>query len=142
VPSLVEPLAPARYKVQFTASAELYVKLNRLRALMRPSVPDGDLAAIIEDTVTEKLERLEARRFAATRTQRKSLDETATSPSSRYIPAAVRRAVRERDADPCTFVDERGRRCTEQRGLEFHHRDPFGRGGDHSLVCLPHVQGP
>ena len=36
-------------------------KLERLQALMRSSVPDGDLAAIIEDAVTEKLERLEAR---------------------------------------------------------------------------------
>ena len=44
--AVVEPLAPARYKVQFTASAELCDKLERLRALMRPSVPDGDLAAI------------------------------------------------------------------------------------------------
>ena len=33
---------------------------------MRPSVPDEDLAAIIEAAVTEKLERLEARRFAKT----------------------------------------------------------------------------
>ena len=31
---------------------------------MRSSVPDGDLAAIIEEAVTEKLERLEAKRFA------------------------------------------------------------------------------
>ena len=43
----VEPLAPSRYKVQFTASAELHDKLERLQALMRSSVPDGDLATII-----------------------------------------------------------------------------------------------
>ena len=30
---------------------------------MRSSVPDGDLARVIEAAVTEKLERLEARRF-------------------------------------------------------------------------------
>jgi hypothetical protein len=45
---LVEPLAPARYKVQFTASAELQDKLERLRSLTRSQVPDGDLATIIE----------------------------------------------------------------------------------------------
>src|SRR5258708_3524777 len=33
-PSLVQPLSPGRYKVQFTASAELHHKLERLRALM------------------------------------------------------------------------------------------------------------
>ena len=42
--AVVEPLAPGRYKVQFTASAELHDKLERLQALMRSSVPDGDLA--------------------------------------------------------------------------------------------------
>ena len=52
-PSVVQPLAPARYKVQFTASAELQDKLERLRALMRSQVPDGDLAAIIGQAVTE-----------------------------------------------------------------------------------------
>ncbi len=43
-PAAVEPLAPARYKVCFTASAGLRDKLERLQALMRSSVPDGDLA--------------------------------------------------------------------------------------------------
>ncbi len=57
--TVVAPLAPARYKVQFTASAELHDKLQRLTALLRTQVPDGDLAAVIERAVTEKLERLE-----------------------------------------------------------------------------------
>jgi hypothetical protein len=47
-PATVEPLSPARYKVQFTASAELQAKLERLRALLRPQFPDGDLGAIID----------------------------------------------------------------------------------------------
>ena len=132
-PAVVEPLAPARYKVQFTASAELHDKLGRLRALMRSSVPDGDLAMIIEEAVTEKLERLESKRFGKTKAPRKNLEQTDTSPSSRYIPAAVKRAVRARDRNQCTFVDANGRRCTERDGLEFHHHEPFGRGGDHSL---------
>ncbi len=71
-PARVEPLAPGRYKVQFTASAELRDKLERLRALVRSSVPDGDLAVIIEQAVTEKLQRLESRRFARTQTARKT----------------------------------------------------------------------
>jgi 5-methylcytosine-specific restriction endonuclease McrA len=139
----VEPLAPGRYKVQFTASAELRDKLESLRALMRSSVPDGDLAAIIEDAVTEKLERLEARRFARTKAPRKRLSESQTKPSSRHIPAAIRRAVQERDGGRCRFVDEQGRRCTAREGLEFHHRHPFAFGGDHcpegiALLCRAH----
>ncbi len=38
---------------------------------MRPSVPDGDLAAILEEAVTEKLQRLEAKRFGKTSSPRK-----------------------------------------------------------------------
>ena len=142
-PAKVEPLAPARYKIEFTASAELHNKLKRLQSLMRSSVPDADLAAILEVAVTEKLERLEAKRFAKTHTPRRSLEKADTSPSSRHIPAAVRRAVYERDRSQCTFVDTDGKRCSERDRLEFHHHDPFGRGGDHrveniSLRCRAH----
>jgi 5-methylcytosine-specific restriction endonuclease McrA len=197
-PAEIQPLAPARYKVQFTASAELRDKLERLRALMRSSVPDGDLAAVIEAAVTLKLERLEARRFAATRAPRKeptnavssgavslqavspeAVSPEAVSPEvispeavglesvdpetvgreaiglepvsstatirrlSRYIPAAVRRAVWARDGSQCRYVDAQGRRCSERTRLEFHHRRPFGVGGEHgpeniALLCRAH----
>jgi hypothetical protein len=129
--------------VQFTASARHHEKLERLRALLRSQVPDGDLGAIIEAAVTEKLERLEARRFAATKHPRKSLSEADTSPASRHIPAPVRRAVRERDGSRCAYVDASGRRCDERQRLEYHHRQPFGFGGGHRpenlrLTCHTH----
>jgi hypothetical protein len=143
-PATVEPLAAARYRVQFTADAALRDKLERLQALMRSSVPDGDIGKIIDDAVTEKLQRLEAKRFGKTKAPRKALDETDTAPSSRHIPTAVRRAVHARDEGRCTYVDTQGRRCRARDRLEFHHHGrPFGRGGDHSvdnvrLMCATH----
>jgi HNH endonuclease len=142
-PAVVEPLAPARFKVQFTASSELRDKLERLTALLRTEVPDGDLEAVIDRAVTDTLERLEARRFGKTVVPRKMLAGTDTSAASRHIPAAVRRAVRERDGERCGFVDEQGRRCSERYRLEFHHRHPFAMGGDHrpdniGLLCPQH----
>ncbi len=142
-PAVTEPLAPARYKITFTASSELRDKLEKLRSLMRSSIPDGDLAALIEEAVTEKIEKLESKRYGTTKNPRKSLEETDTSVSSRYIPAPVRRAVYERDQNRCTFVDAAGRRCNETEWLEFHHVRPYGRGGDNSpenvfLVCRTH----
>src|SRR5262249_43388393 len=142
-PSSVESLSPARYKIQFTAGAELRRKLERLKALMRSSIPDGDLAAIIEDAVAEKLARLEARRFAKTAAPRKSVREAITAPKARYIPAPVRPGVYRRDGGRCAFVDEKGRRCTARDHLEFHHRHPFGHGGEHEpenlcLMCRAH----
>ena len=135
----VQPIAPARYKVTFTGSAEFCEKLDRLRSLMS----DCDLAAIIEKAVTEKLERIEAQRFGKTKTPRKSLDGTDTSAGSRYIPAAVKRIVVERDRDQCTFVNAAGRRCGSRGSLEFHHDEPYALGGDRSpenirLLCRAH----
>jgi len=136
-------LASARYSVRFTASTELRDKLERLQALMRRSVPDGDLATIIDVAVTRELKRLEAKRFGQTKSPRQRLGRVDTTPKTRHIPAAVRRAVHERDGSRCTFRDRRGRRCTQRHDLEYHHRFPFARGGDHSpenlpLVCRAH----
>jgi 5-methylcytosine-specific restriction endonuclease McrA len=153
-PTIVQPLSPGRYKVQFMASTEFHDKLEKLRALMGSRVPNADLGTIIEQAVTEKLERLEVRRFAQTRARSNSsirekpgdapkTEEARRSPSSRHIPAAVRRAVRQRDGDRCRYTDTQGRRCEERHRLEFHHRHPFGLGGDHSvanvgLMCRAH----
>jgi hypothetical protein len=143
-PAKIEPLAPARYKVQFTASKELHDKLQRLQALMRTTVPDGDLATLIDQAVTEKLERLESRRLGKTRKPRKTLAETDATPTSRHIPTPVRRAVHKRDGGQCTYLDRSGRRCKARSRLEFHHHEtPFGRGGNHSpenirLMCRTH----
>ncbi len=73
-PRPMTPLAPARYKIQFTASAELKDKIERLRALM----PNSDLAVIIDEAVTEKLERLESRRYGKTRAPRPGSQRTPT----------------------------------------------------------------
>jgi hypothetical protein len=62
-PSAMEPLAPNRYLVRFTASIILRDKLERLQTLMRSSVPGGDLGRVIDIAISEKLERIEARRF-------------------------------------------------------------------------------
>jgi len=143
-PATVEPLAPALYQVKFTAGQELHDKLERLQALMRTTVPNGDLGAIIDAAVTEKLERLEAKKLGKTKAPRKTLAETDTTPTSRYIPAPVRREVWERDGGRCTYVDRHGRRCAARERLEFHHHGtPFGRGGVHSpgvirLACKTH----
>ena len=145
--------------MQFTASAGLKDKLERLRALMRTTVPDGDLAAIIETAVTEKLQRLEARRFGSAKPRpcpgprrrpkqaesETALNEDHLDPASRRVPAAVRQAVWQRDGGRCRYVDASGRRCSARERLEFHHRHPYGYGGDVSidnvsLLCHTHNQ--
>ena len=138
-PATVEPLAKARYKVEFTASEELRDKLKRLEALM----PGSDLASIIDAAVSEKLERVEAKRFGKTKKPRKSLEKADTSAGVRGISAPVRRFVCERDGNQCTFESSDGQRCPERDRLEFHHDEPYGLGGDRSannvrLLCKAH----
>jgi hypothetical protein len=137
-----EALAPGRYKFQFTASSELREKLERLRALLRPRVPDGDLATVIERAVTEAIDRLEARRFGKTAHPR-AVPRAGEARASRHLPASVRRVVAERNGLQCGFVGRNGRRCAERGDLEYHHRRPWAMGGSHDaanigLLCRSH----
>ncbi len=140
----VEPLGAGRYKVQFTASAAFCEKLERLKALVMSSVHDGDIARVLETTVTEALDRREARRFAKVKTPRKTLAHTDTAASpSRYLPAPVRRTSHASDDGRCRFVGAGGRRCGSYRRVQFHHVVPWARGGDRStgnirLMCRTH----
>ena len=45
---VVQPLAGDTYKVQFTLSAAGYQKLRRAQDLLRHSIPNGDVAAVVE----------------------------------------------------------------------------------------------
>ncbi len=113
---VVAPLAPARYKVQFTASAETCEKLRLAQALLRHQIPDGELGTIIGRALTALLADLAREKFAATDRPHTG---RGTAPGSRHIPAEVRRAVWLRDGGRCAFVGRNGRRCTERGFLEF-----------------------
>jgi hypothetical protein len=52
---------------------------------------------------------------------------------SRRVPAALRRAVFERDERRCTYRSDSGERCRETAHLELHHLVPFARGGEQRL---------
>ena len=135
----VRPLAPERYRIQFTIGRETRHKLREVQALMRHSIPNGDLSEIFDRAVTLLLKEARRQTFADCDKPRAS---RATSPGSRCIPAAVRRTVRKRDQDRCTFVGANGR-CTETSLLQFHHDEPFAVGGQATvenihLRCAAH----
>ena len=126
-PAAVAPLAPQRYKVQFTASADTYEKLRLTQNLLRHQIPDGDLAKIFDRALTALLQEMAKQKFAATDRPRGS---RGVAPGSRHIPAEVKRAVWLRDGGRCAFAGPKGRRCTEQGFLEFHHVAPHSVGGE------------
>lgn len=61
--SIVEPLSPGRYRVQFTADAELKQRIELARDLLRHAVPQGDLATIIGRALELLIESTLRRRF-------------------------------------------------------------------------------
>lgn len=141
--------------LRLAIDAELRADLDRARALLRHTVPDGDPTVIFGLALRALLERVDRRKWgrrqhrtARARTAGRTGAEaasgvTAESVRSRYIPAPVRRAVWLRDGGCCAFVGASGHRCATRSLLEFHHCLPFARGGEHSvenleLRCAPH----
>jgi hypothetical protein len=121
----VRPLAPDRYKVQFTVSRDTYEKLRRAQDLLRHAIPSGDPAAVFDRALTALLNDLAKRKLATTPCPRAGRPPTS---GSRHMPAAVKRQVWHRDGGRCAFAGTTGR-CTETGFLEFHHVVPYGEGG-------------
>jgi hypothetical protein len=128
----VTPLAPERFKLQLTISRATHDTLRRIQDLLRHSVPDGDLETIVDKALTLLLEHAERTKMAATPRPRSPI---ANSGTTRHIPAAVKRAVWERDGGQCAFQGSEGR-CQETGFLEFHHVVPYAAGGDTSAENL------
>ena len=137
---IVEPTAPARYRMQITLDEEMHDDLTTIQDLMRREIPNGDAALIVRRALKLLRADVEKKVFAATERPRQS---RGTRPGSRDIEAAVKRTVWKRDAGQCDWVGRDGRRCTERSYLEFHHRHPHalggGKGADNiSLLCAAH----
>jgi hypothetical protein len=133
------PLAPERYKIQFTASRETYDKLRRAQELLRHAVPNGDPACIVDRALTLLISELERTKTGATDCPRPGRPATQ---GTRHIPAHVKRTVWQRDGGRCAFVGAMGR-CDETGFLEYHHVVPFAAGGETSasnisLRCRAH----
>jgi hypothetical protein len=139
---VVVPLAPDRYKVQFTASAEGYANLKMAQDFLRHQIPNGDEGKIIELALARLVKDLKKEKLGAADRPRAS---RGTAPDSRDIPAAVRREVWARDGGQCAFVGQNGRRCEEKGFLEFHHVQPYAAKGKATvdnieLRCAAHNQ--
>jgi hypothetical protein len=136
----LEPLSPTRLRVEFTARAELYEKLEKARELLSHALPSGDLGELVERAVDALIEQEIRKRFGPRTASGagKARKARELKPGSRHVPVETERAVWERDNSQCTFVDGEGRRCAERRFLTLEHRTPFALGGPPTLenLCL------
>lgn len=140
-PAVVAPLAPRRYELRVTIDEETHAKLAQLQDLLA-ATGGTDPAVIVSRAIDLLLDRALARRAAITDSPRPS---KAPEKRSRPIPAAIKRGVWTRDGARCAFVDDKGRRCSATRFLEFHHVDNWARGATHAvdrieLRCRAHNQ--
>jgi len=127
-PSRIRQLSAERFKIEFTASAELRDKLELCRNLMSHANPTRDLAIVVERAVDLLISDLERTRLKRTKRAQPSSPAPATRPTNR-VGSATRRKVFDRDGLQCTYVSTSGRRCGARAFLELDHIDPRARGG-------------
>jgi 5-methylcytosine-specific restriction endonuclease McrA len=122
----VAPLSAQSFLVQVTIPKSAHDKLRYIQTLLGHAVPTGDLAEVHERAYDALIAQLEKQKYAVTARPRPQ----GSSVDPRHIPAAVKRAVLERDGGKCTFVGEGGHLCGSQRRLQFDHIDPVAIGGE------------
>ena len=140
-PAVIAPLSPRRYEIRVTVDEETHDRLRQLQDLAH-QVPDRDPAVIVSRALELLLDRTLARKAAVTDRPR---DAATSEERTRHIPAAVRRAVWQRDKGQCAHIDGKGRRCSSTRSLQFHHVKNWARGANHEpseieLRCRAHNQ--
>jgi hypothetical protein len=153
VPSNLPPVtAPQHYQMQFETVEEHAKLVERAKALLSHERSGVTLGALHFEVMKMLVAALENRKFAVTNRPRmesprqrgaKSSNGSPSRRPGRYIPAAERREVYQRDAGCCTYVDARGERCRETRYLQLHHLKPFAQKGPNlasnlTLRCTAH----
>lgn len=138
-----EPLGLGRFKVQFTADAELHQKLREAQALLRHQIPDGDPAKIMDRALTLLLAETKRKKFGQVKKPREANSQS--EKSSRHIPSEIKREVVQRGGLSCSFVGTDGRKCESRDFLEFDHQELWSRFQRHRaseirLLCRTHNQ--
>jgi 5-methylcytosine-specific restriction endonuclease McrA len=130
--ALLVAVAAEQYRLHLTVSRATRDKLREIQALLSHQLPDGNPAVIVDRALDLLLAQLQRQRHAATDRPRAARSH---KPGSRHIPAAVKRAVWNRDEGRCAFVGGQGR-CGERNFLEYHHVVPHAEGGPPTAANL------
>lgn len=137
------PTSTESYALHVTISKGTHDLLRDVQALVSHSIPTGDVAQVLHLALEALKTKLEKRKYAATEKPRPRTGKASSNP--RHVPADVKRAVRRRDGEQCTFASDSGHRCEERRFLELDHIVPTARGGPSTvenlrLRCRAHNQ--
>ena len=139
----IDPIAPGRYQLVAVIDQAAHDALVGSKDLLGHAVPAGQWVGVLKRALLAQYEQLRKRRCGATRRPRKGVANKIANP--RRIPAAVVRAVWERDGGQCTHVSPDGHRCGERFALQMDHIVPRALGGQSTvenlrLLCHAHNQ--
>lgn len=124
-----------RTEIKLFIDNETLEALDRLKEIWSHAMPNATLADVVKRMAKESIERHDPVRKAA-RQEAKAKSDT---------KSAVKREVRRRDGNQCTFVDAAGKRCESRHFLEEDHILPKAMGGGYTvenirLRCRAHNQ--
>jgi 5-methylcytosine-specific restriction endonuclease McrA len=144
VAEVIPPLR--RLRVEFEADERLILKIDRLKSLLRHKYPFARLEEIFNDAAEALLNAIDPERAPARNCVRTQSRTVKNRPPTRRVPAAVKRAVWQRDGGRCSYVAPDGRRCEGRDALQYDHIRPYALGGPSDdaanirLLCRPHNQ--
>jgi hypothetical protein len=115
-------------------------ELEQVRAALSHQCPDGNFEQVVREAFKLVLERDRKRKAL---TDRPRAPPETPGENDRYVPAAVKRAVWERDQRRCTWPMGDGKVCGSTHRLEFDHDLEVALGGkpvtgNIRLLCKGH----
>jgi hypothetical protein len=139
-PEVVKPLTPDLRRLNVTVTADFIAELEQVRIALSHQCPDGSFEAVVREAFKLVLERDRKRKALTDRPRPQS--ET-PGENDRYVAAAVKRAVWERDQGRCTWPMGDGQVCGATHRLEFDHDLEVALGGKPTignirLLCKSH----
>src|SRR5438552_4084619 len=139
-PEVVKPLTPELRRLNVTVSADFMAELEQVRTALSHQCPNGDFESVVREAFKLVLERDRKRKAL---TDRPRAPSKAPGENDRYVPAAVKRAVWERDQGRCTWPMGDGDVCGSTHRLEFDHDLEVALGGKPTignirLLCKSH----
>jgi hypothetical protein len=139
-PETIKPLTPQLRRLSVTVSAEFMAELEQARAALSHRFADGDFEQVVREGFKLLLERDRKRKGLTDRPREQPVERGG---DDRYVPAAVKRAVWERDRGSCTWPMGDGKLCGSTHQIEFDHDQEVALGGGPTidnirLLCKTH----
>ena len=140
-------------EIKLILNEKVISKLDKLRGLLLHKHPNLSYSELIDELTNMAIKKLDPEEMGSRRNSTKiksttpplsaverpdnqkpktptSAVEQPNKQNSRYIPAAVKRAVWKRDKGQCVFKEsENHEQCGSRFQFEYHHEIPFAKGG-------------